>query len=148
MEAGRTGWIPYDHLFETLLGMGQAFLGFEHRICSIRWSHYQRILHVSTTKKNYGNDKELADVQAYWYTFSAWQNLNGPGFFPQNTTSNIFFVTLTQDQAYRIEAMEDADIKEEAMAVIRSMYGENIPDASHMYVPRWHSDPLYRGTYR
>jgi polyamine oxidase len=74
--------------------------------------------------------------------------LNGPGFFPQNTTSNIFFVTLTQDQAYRIEAMEDADIKEEAMEVIRSMYGNDIPDASHMYVPRWHSDPLYRGTYR
>ncbi|CAO3672569.1 unnamed protein product [Umbelopsis ramanniana] len=79
--------------------------------------------------------------------FTAWQNLNGPGFFPQNTTSNIFFVTLTQDQAYRIEAMEDADIKEEAMEVIRSMYGKDIPDASHMYVPRWHSDPLYRGTY-
>ncbi|KAI8582497.1 hypothetical protein K450DRAFT_170824 [Umbelopsis ramanniana AG] len=79
--------------------------------------------------------------------YNSWQNLNGPGFFPQNTTSNIFFVTLTQDQAYRVEAMADADIKEEVMEVIRSMYGKDIPDPSDMYVPRWHSDPLYRGTY-
>jgi polyamine oxidase len=44
--------------------------------------------------------------------------------------------------------MADADIKEEVMEVIRSMYGKDIPDPSDMYVPRWHSDPLYRGTYR
>jgi polyamine oxidase len=74
--------------------------------------------------------------------------LNAPGFFPQNTTSNIFFVTVTQDQAYRVEALPDEEIKKEVVEVLSSMYGKQIPEPDHMYVPRWHSDPLYRGTYR
>jgi polyamine oxidase len=44
--------------------------------------------------------------------------------------------------------MGDADIKKEVTEVVRSMYGSHVKEPTHMYVPRWHSDPLYRGTYR
>jgi polyamine oxidase len=44
--------------------------------------------------------------------------------------------------------MADSEIKEEVTEVLRSMYGKDTPEPDHMYVPRWHSDPLYRGTYR
>ncbi|KAG2173264.1 hypothetical protein INT43_004638 [Umbelopsis isabellina] len=77
--------------------------------------------------------------------YNTWQNFNA--FFPKNKTSNIFYVTLTQDQAYRIEAMSDEDIKAEVTEVVRGMYGKHINPPVDMFVPRWHSDPLFRGTY-
>ncbi|KAI8582496.1 hypothetical protein K450DRAFT_206140 [Umbelopsis ramanniana AG] len=80
-----------------------------------------------------------------YYKQVTWQNFNA--FTPKNDTTNIFFVTVTQDQAYRLEAMSDNDIKKEVTEVVRSMYGSHIKEPTHMYVPRWHSDPLYRGTY-
>jgi polyamine oxidase len=44
--------------------------------------------------------------------------------------------------------MSDEAIKEEVTEVVRSMYGNDVKPPTHIYVPRWHSDPLYRGTYR
>ncbi|CAO3665076.1 unnamed protein product [Umbelopsis vinacea] len=75
-----------------------------------------------------------ADPDSRGY-YNAWQNLNSPGFFPQNTTSNIFFVTLTQDQAYRVEAMADSEIKKEVTEVLRSMYGKDTPEPDHINWP-------------
>lgn len=80
------------------------------------------------------------------FTCSTWQNFNA--FTPKNDTTNIFFATVTQDQAYRLEAMSDDEIKKEVTEVVRSMYGKHVAEPSHIYVPRWHLDPLYRGTYR
>lgn len=80
------------------------------------------------------------------FIISTWQNFNA--FTPKNGTTNIFFVTVTQDQAYRLEAMSDEEIKKEVTEVVRSMYGKHVAEPTHIYVPRWHSDPLYRGTYR
>ncbi|GAB5585858.1 hypothetical protein Unana1_00758 [Umbelopsis nana] len=77
--------------------------------------------------------------------YNTWQNFNA--FTPKNGTTNIFFVTVTQDQAYRLEAMSDEEIKKEVTEVVRSMYGKHVAEPTHIYVPRWHSDPLYRGTY-
>lgn len=79
--------------------------------------------------------------------YSVWQNMNAPGFFPQGTKDNIFMVTVTQDYAYRVESMTDAQVQAELMDVLRSMYGKNIPEPNAMVFPRWHSDPLFRGSY-
>ncbi|KAI7878596.1 amine oxidase [Lichtheimia hyalospora FSU 10163] len=79
--------------------------------------------------------------------FNAWQNLNAPGFLPKNTSTNIFFATVTQDLAYQVEAMEDDEVKDLAMEVLRKMYGDDIPEPTDFLFPRWHSNPLFRGTY-
>ncbi|KAF7732132.1 hypothetical protein EC973_006387 [Apophysomyces ossiformis] len=79
--------------------------------------------------------------------YNAWQNLNAPGFYPKNTTTNIFFVTVTQDQAYDVESMTDEEVKQEIMVVLRSMYGDHVPEPTDILFPRWHSDPLFRGSY-
>ncbi|KAI9486955.1 MAG: hypothetical protein EXX96DRAFT_551307 [Benjaminiella poitrasii] len=79
--------------------------------------------------------------------YTAWQNLNAPGFLPENSTSNIFFVTVTQDMSYHVEAMKDDDVKAEIMQVLRQMYGNNIPEPTDFMFPRWHTNPLFRGSY-
>ncbi|KAG0168652.1 hypothetical protein DFQ28_004578 [Apophysomyces sp. BC1034] len=79
--------------------------------------------------------------------FNAWQNLNAKGFYPKNTTTNIFFVTVTQDQSYDVESMTDKEVQDEIMVVLRSMYGDHVPEPTEFLFPRWHSNPLFRGTY-
>ncbi|KAI8997016.1 hypothetical protein BDB01DRAFT_769532 [Pilobolus umbonatus] len=79
--------------------------------------------------------------------YTAWQNLNVPGFLPDNSTSNIFFVTVTQDQSYMVESMSDEEVKQDIMTVLRRMYGEDIPEPTEILFPRWHNDPLFRGSY-
>lgn len=44
--------------------------------------------------------------------------------------------------------MSDEDIKAEVTEVVRGMYGKHINPPTDIFVPRWHSDPLFRGTYR
>ncbi|KAI8089991.1 uncharacterized protein BX664DRAFT_281367 [Halteromyces radiatus] len=79
--------------------------------------------------------------------YSVWQNLNAKGFFPQGTKDNIFMVTVTQDNSYRVESMTDDQVKDELMTVLRTMYGKDIPEPTGMIFPRWHSNPLFRGSY-
>ncbi|KAI8329754.1 hypothetical protein BC941DRAFT_405440 [Chlamydoabsidia padenii] len=79
--------------------------------------------------------------------YSVWQNMNAPGFFPQGTKDNVFMVTVTQDYAYRAESMTDAQVKDELMGVLRNMYGKNIPEPTDIKFARWHSNPLFRGSY-
>ncbi|KAI8085106.1 uncharacterized protein BX664DRAFT_375578 [Halteromyces radiatus] len=79
--------------------------------------------------------------------YSVWQNMNAPGYFPKGTDNNIFFVTVTQDYAYMVEAMTDDQVKEQLMDVLRKMYGDDIPEPTDFVFPRWHSNPLFRGSY-
>ncbi|KAI8916580.1 hypothetical protein DFJ77DRAFT_499844 [Powellomyces hirtus] len=80
--------------------------------------------------------------------FGYWQNTKAKPykkFFPDN--SNIFFVTVTDLEAKRIEQQSDEATLDEIMVVLRKTYGPNTPRATHIHVPRWHSDPLFRGTF-
>lgn len=44
--------------------------------------------------------------------------------------------------------MSDAQVKAEVMDVLRKMYpAKPIPEPKGFYFYRWHSDPLYRGSY-
>jgi len=61
--------------------------------------------------------------------------------------SNVLLVTVTDEESRRIEQQSDAETKAEAMEVLRSMFGKNIPDATDILVPRWWSDRFYKGTF-
>ncbi|KZV70596.1 amine oxidase [Peniophora sp. CONT] len=77
--------------------------------------------------------------------YPVWQSLDIEGFFPG---SGILFATVTGDYSMRIEALPDDKVKEEVLSVLRAMYPNiTIPDPDDFYFPRWHSDPLYRGSY-
>nr|GMC89181.1 polyamine oxidase 1 [Ipomoea batatas] len=81
-----------------------------------------------------------AHEQRGYYTF--WQHMENayPG-------SNILVVTLTNEESKRVEAQSDEDTLKEAMEVLRKIFGADIPDATHILVPRWWNNPFQRGSY-
>lgn len=61
--------------------------------------------------------------------------------------SNILVVTLTNEESERIEAQSDQETMEEAMEVLRNMFGPNIPHATDIIVPRWWNNRFQCGSY-
>ncbi|KAI0729119.1 amine oxidase [Fomitopsis betulina] len=77
--------------------------------------------------------------------YPVWQNMNLTDFFPG---SGVFFVTITGDESVRIEALSDAEVQREVLDVLRDMFPDvTIPEPTAFYFPRWHNDPLFRGSY-
>ncbi|KZT69427.1 amine oxidase [Daedalea quercina L-15889] len=77
--------------------------------------------------------------------YPVWQNMNLTDFFPG---SGVIFVTVTGDESVRIEALSDDEVQAEVMEVLQAMFPNvTIPDPTAFYFPRWHSDPLFRGSY-
>ena len=77
--------------------------------------------------------------------YPVFQSLDGPGFLPG---SGILFVTVVQDQSYRVEAQDDETTKEEVLAVLRAMYGsEKVPMPTAFMYPRWSLEPWSFGSY-
>lgn len=59
-----------------------------------------------------------------------------------------FHMCAQGDFSKRIEALPDEQVQEEVMSVLRSMYPNiTLPDPLDFTFPRWHADPLYRGSY-
>ncbi|KAG4996616.1 hypothetical protein AAZX31_10G085900 [Glycine max] len=90
-----------------------------------------------------GPDKEFfiyAHERRGYYTF--WQHMENayPG-------SNMLVVTLTNEESKRVEAQADEETLREAMAVLRDMFGPNIPNAIDILVPRWWNNRFQRGSY-
>lgn len=77
--------------------------------------------------------------------YTVWQNVNA--FFPANTTAQVIMVTAIDAFARRNEDEDDATIQAEAVDVLRKMYGADVPEPLDIVIPRWHSDPLFRGSY-
>ncbi|KAJ3290796.1 hypothetical protein HDU76_007355 [Blyttiomyces sp. JEL0837] len=100
-------------------------------------------------------EKFWDDTEYVWYgsgfrgRVPVWQNLDHPTYKPfmGNQSVHIFFATVVSEESYRIEAQPDSVTQAELMAVLRNMYGHNIPEPTAILIPRWHSDPLFRGTY-
>ena len=77
--------------------------------------------------------------------YPVWQSLDHPSFLPG---SGIIFVTVTGSQALRVEGLPDEQVKAEALQVLRSMFPEHPPqEPEDFFFHRWHSDPLFRGSY-
>ncbi|KAF8390403.1 hypothetical protein HHK36_024929 [Tetracentron sinense] len=74
--------------------------------------------------------------------YTIWQQLETeyPG-------ANVLLVTVTDDESRRIEQQPDSETKAEAMEVLRSMFGKNIPEATDILVPKWWSNRFYKGTF-
>lgn len=77
--------------------------------------------------------------------YPVWQSLSAPGFIPE---SNIVFVTVVSQEAYRIERQSDEQTKDEVMAVLRKMYPNlTIPEPTAFMYPRWSTTPWAYGSY-
>ncbi|KAG2091616.1 hypothetical protein BD769DRAFT_1616260 [Suillus cothurnatus] len=77
--------------------------------------------------------------------YPIWQSLDHVKFFPG---SGLVFVTVTGDFSLRIESMQDSDVQEEVMEVLRAMYPNTaVPDPVAFHFKRWNADPLFRGSY-
>ncbi|KAH9012814.1 amine oxidase [Lactarius deliciosus] len=77
--------------------------------------------------------------------YPLWMSLDIDGFMPG---SGVIVATVTGDFSERIEAMTDAQVQSEVMGVLRTMFPNvAIPEPTAFLLPRWFSDPLYRGSY-
>ena len=77
--------------------------------------------------------------------YPVFQSLDGPGFLPG---SGILFVTVIQEQSYRVESQPDDQTKKEVLAVLRRMYGaDNVPEPTAFMYPRWSLEPWAYGSY-
>ncbi|GBE87211.1 hypothetical protein SCP_1004580 [Sparassis crispa] len=77
--------------------------------------------------------------------YPVWQSLDHEDFFPG---SGIIFVTVTGEFSKRVESMPDSHVKSEVLSVLQSMYPNTcIPEPLDFYFQRWHSDPLFHGSY-
>lgn len=78
-----------------------------------------------------------------WYP--VFQSLSMPEFFPD---SNILFVTVTNELAWRAERQSDEETKQEIMTVLRKMFpGQQIPEPTAFLYPRWSTEPWSYGSY-
>lgn len=73
-----------------------------------------------------------------------WQSLSGPGFLPG---SGILFATVVSSGSYRVESQTDEITQEEVMEVLKSMFGDDIPDPVDFLYPRWSTEPWAYGSY-
>ncbi|KAJ5180134.1 hypothetical protein N7492_003344 [Penicillium capsulatum] len=93
-----------------------------------------------------------ADTEYFLYAspttrgyYPVWQSLAAPGFIPE---SNILFVTVVAEEAYRVERQSDEQTKKEVMAVLREMYPNiTIPEPTAFMYPRWSTTPWSYGSY-
>jgi len=77
--------------------------------------------------------------------YPVWQSLTAPGFIPG---SGIFFVTVVEQQSYRIEKMSDDEVLAEVLAVLQQMFPNiTIPQPTAFMFPRWTQIPWAYGSY-
>ncbi|KAF8517406.1 amine oxidase [Hysterangium stoloniferum] len=93
------------------------------------WSPTQFQLYADPSKRGY---------------YPVWESLDLPILLPN---SHIILATVTNRESIRIERQSVEKTRAEMMTVLRSMYGQHIPDPVQILFKKWHSDPLFRGSY-
>jgi monoamine oxidase len=61
--------------------------------------------------------------------------------------SNTLMAFCETDLARKVETMKESDVIKQAMNVLRSIFGNNIPDPLSCYITKWNSDPFSYGSY-
>ncbi|KAK8082405.1 N1-acetylpolyamine oxidase [Apiospora saccharicola] len=85
-----------------------------------------------------------ADPKVRGY-YPVWQSLTGPGFLEG---SNIIFVTVVENEAYRVEQQPDETTKDEGLAVLRLMFPDKkVPEPVAFCYPRWSFEEMAFGSY-
>ncbi|ORY47647.1 amine oxidase [Rhizoclosmatium globosum] len=93
------------------------------------------------------------ETEFIWYgadrrgEYSNWHNLEAKAYKPYFPHDHVLLCTVTDQVAFRIERQSDKATQKEMMAVLRNMYGQDIPEPIAILVPRWNHDPLFRGTF-
>ena len=59
----------------------------------------------------------------------------------------VLIATLTGEIARKTSTLTNLEIKTQVMAVLRTIFGESIPDPVALTVPDWGRNPLYEGMY-
>ncbi|CDH59707.1 polyamine oxidase [Lichtheimia corymbifera JMRC:FSU:9682] len=137
LQSDSVEWIPAfpDWKREALLSFHMTtytkiFLRFDHKF----WDDWQFALYA-------GNDTR---------EYTVWQNLNAPGYLPHQNQDddNILMVTATYKASERLERLPDAQVADEIMQVLQRMFPhKSLPRPTGIVVPRWHTNPLFRGSY-
>ncbi|XP_019639173.1 PREDICTED: polyamine oxidase-like [Branchiostoma belcheri] len=113
-------------------------------IYQFRMGQYCKIF-LKFPRKFWDNSEFILYAGSLWPQYAIWQNLEAPGIFPNGT--NILLVTAVASEVQRIELQSDEATQQEVMAVLRNMYGNNIPEPESILVPRWLTNPLFFGAY-
>lgn len=74
--------------------------------------------------------------------YGVWQS-----FEKEYPGANVLLVTVTDEESRRIEQQPDEDTMAEAMGVLREMFGQTIPNATDILVPRWWSNRFFKGSF-
>ncbi|KAF8316776.1 amine oxidase [Clavulina sp. PMI_390] len=114
-------------------------------IVSMKMATYTKIFLVFPEKFWSSSEMGLyADPHKRGY-YPVWQSMDHDGFFPG---SHLYFVTISGDEAERIDTMADADVQAEIMGVLANMYPNiTVPTPVSLTRGRWFSDPLTRGSW-
>ncbi|KAI9933929.1 hypothetical protein ASPWEDRAFT_106112 [Aspergillus wentii DTO 134E9] len=77
--------------------------------------------------------------------YPVWQSLSTEGFLPG---SNIIFVTVVSEEAYRVERQSNEETKQEMLEVLREMFPDvDVPEPTAFIYPRWTEEPWAHGSY-
>ena len=68
-------------------------------------------------------------------------------YFEQLSQGNVLLCFNGGEFGESSEGKSDQQLTDEAMAVLKTIYGNDIPDPSDVLVSRWHLDPYARGAY-
>ncbi|XP_077986125.1 uncharacterized protein LOC144440613 [Glandiceps talaboti] len=77
--------------------------------------------------------------------YPVWSNLIAPGLLP--ASEKMLLIIVTGEESRRIERQPDEETKAEVMSVLRGLFGETIPDPTHIHVSKWGTDPLQFGAF-
>ncbi|KAG1748064.1 flavin-containing amine oxidoreductase-domain containing protein [Suillus lakei] len=123
-------------------------VAFEPALPSWKMEAIQSMVMATYTKvflqienKFWFNTEMATYADKEWGRYPIWQNLGHVNF----PSSRLVFVTLTGDFSLRIEGMEDSDVQEEVVEILRAT--TTLPDPITFHSKRWHVDPLFRGSY-
>ncbi|KAL4859365.1 Polyamine oxidase 3 [Chlorella vulgaris] len=83
--------------------------------------------------------REMPDWSGRWSVFLNYQKL-----FPSVKALVAIHVA---DTALALEDMSDDEVVDEGMAVLRQMYGPDVPEPTQTSVTRWAADPFSAGSY-
>ncbi|XP_074650204.1 uncharacterized protein LOC141905276 [Tubulanus polymorphus] len=122
---------PQKQVAFDSFGMGtytKIFMRFDKKVQRF-WDNKEYIVFAHPTKGYY----------------TLWQSLEAEGLHPAGT--NMLLATVFGDEADRVSRLSVDTVKAELTAVLRSMYGAQVPEPVEIIVPDWHTNPLYFGTY-
>ncbi|KAK4496073.1 hypothetical protein PRZ48_012052 [Zasmidium cellare] len=119
---------------DAISGFGMGIytkIFFQFNASEIFWPlDVENIIYASPTQRAY---------------YNTWQSLTLEHYFPG---SGLIFATMYTQDALKVEAQSDEETKEEALDVLRRMFGDgNVTEPLDFMYPRWGMEPWAYGSY-